>query len=123
MSDTDKTRPAWVQFHDPTNWRVLEEHHDHRHGVCNFDEWLAGKPKDFKLWWRGCCFSESYYGLGVLKPWPKPPRRSWDRYGNWGRVRAQWRQERSRLLHAVDPEDVEYGRPRRRELTGRIMLW
>lgn len=57
MSKTDKTRPTWVKLCD--DYKVREEIHDHRDGICNFDEWESNK---YSVWPRKCGYTVSYYG-------------------------------------------------------------
>lgn len=57
MSRTDKTRPMWVKIQDPYNRRYVEERHDHRNGICDFDGTAAWhtKPPMGKMsiaWWN-----------------------------------------------------------------------
>ena len=76
MSRTDKTRPYWVKIEDPYNRRYVEEKHDHRNGICDFDGTSTNYartsipgPKSF-AWWetekRRCVITPklTYAGLG-----------------------------------------------------------
>lgn len=123
MSHTDKTRPVWVQVRDPENRWAMQEDHDHRQGVCDYDEWFeAGvDPWDWRHHRRWSCHLDySYYGYNKIKFWSKPPKSTWDRHNPYGKVRAQWLRDRARLLKAVDPEEVDYVTPRQREILGYI---
>lgn len=103
MSRTDKTRPVWVQFRDPTNRRLLIEDHDHEDGICSFDDWLENHER---TWWRpGCQLYESYYGSNVLKVWPRQPCRG-ARYNRHRVIRARWIQARQQILAGRDPDGM-----------------
>lgn len=51
MSDTDKTRPVWVQMLDPYNKGWLEEHHEHYKNPCDIEDsdpkwpWIGRKTR------------------------------------------------------------------------------
>lgn len=76
MSRTDKTRPFWVRVGDPYNRRYVEEDHDHRDGVCDFDgtsdwagRWSSARKMSLAEWRAGQyrCKIEpklSYAGFG-----------------------------------------------------------
>lgn len=115
MSHTDKTRPVWVQVRDPFNRWAMQEKHDHRDGVCNYDEWFDSGEDYWRRPCWGCRLDYSYYGVNVVKFWPRPPKDCWGRVGVHGRMRARWRAERQRLLKAADPADMDYMNPRRKE--------
>jgi hypothetical protein len=58
MSDTDKTKPIWVQLYQNPQYRV--EDHDHRHGECDLD---ANNIVEGYSWHgRGCNFWASNLG-------------------------------------------------------------
>lgn len=110
MSDTDKTRPVWVQVRDRENRWAMREEHDHRDGFCDFDEWLASKDHYWRGWRSGrnwtCHLDYSYYGDNIIKFWPRQPCRG-ARFNRHRVVRAQWRAERQRLLAGADPGNME----------------
>lgn len=57
MSDTDKTKPTWVQLYQNPEWRV--EYHDHVNHECNIN------PKDvgrYRWFTRGCHYWASDLG-------------------------------------------------------------
>lgn len=118
MSHTDKTRPGWVQVRDPFNRWAMQEDHDHRDGTCDYDEWFeAGvDPWDWRHGRRWSCHLDySFYGYNKIKFWPRPPKGHWDRQSPHGPLRTEWRRDRQRLLKAIDPQDVEYLIPGRKE--------
>lgn len=96
MSDTDKTRPTWVQMLDPHNRGWATEHHDHSRGGCDIADYdprcgLFGRP-------TRCCVWPSYTAMneGI---YPRPPKQL--EYYVWKakrRERATWRRLRSELL-------------------------
>lgn len=120
MSHTDKTRPLWVQVRDPENRWAMQEEHDHRNGVCNYDEWFDSGENYWRSSWWGCHLDYSYYGCNAIQLWPKPRRGHWDRQEPHGALRAQWRRDRQRLLKAADPDDVEHLAPRHKEFIQHI---
>lgn len=123
MSHTDKTRPVMVQVLDPENRRFVIEKHNHDKGVCTLHVWLETALQG-NLWGHvHCHLYVSYYGYSTLKMWSRAPRRSWDRYGQHSRFRADWRQMRHKILRAEDVDDVDWYAPRRKEMTGRIIDW
>ena len=97
MSRTYKTRPVAVQFRDPRNRHLMIEKHDHRHGVCDLEAWLADK-EDLWGWRYNCHLYKSYYELNRRNFWPRPPKGTWDRRGRHGHIHTQWRTQRQLLL-------------------------
>lgn len=98
MSRTDVHRPEWVQALDPTVRRWFSDYHDHRNGVCDYEESLG---KDGRNRWFGC-------GRWVNGASPN----LWgccQHDVEHGRVRASWRKIRNKLLKTEyeDLEDVD----------------
>lgn len=58
MSDTDKTKPFWVQLYQNPQWR--EERHDHRKGECNLVDPIIPQQCDWAP--IGCCYWASDEG-------------------------------------------------------------
>lgn len=112
MSHTDKTRPVWVQVRDAKNRWAMQEEHDHTKGVCSFATWMESK-KDYWRFYAGsewslypCHLDYSFYGVNIIKFWPREPRRG-RRFNRHRTARTQWRRERQRLLAGMDPDDME----------------
>lgn len=95
MSDTDKTRPFWVQMHDPYNKGWREEAHNHANGICDIE------TSDPRFPWRNrwhCNFwpSAKANHSGI---WGRPTRtlRCYVREET-RRERVAWRNLRNRMI-------------------------
>jgi hypothetical protein len=51
MSKTDKTQPVWVKANDP---QQHIEYHDHRHGICDIEEYDPKKHRYITYWFNHC---------------------------------------------------------------------
>lgn len=103
MSDTDKTRPMWVQMLDPYNKGWLEEHHNHTNGICD----IADADPRFPWRNRARCNiwpSDKAAHEGI---YPRPTRRvAYYSYGHIRKSRALWRALRDRVIRGdIDAAD------------------
>lgn len=110
MSDTDKTRPEWVQLFDPYNKGWLQEHHIHHSNPCDIADWSKSGRWYYSL--RRCHYrpSEKAVSEGI---YPRPSKAV--KYYVYGRVRkerASWRELSSRIIKgdmdAVDASPLTY---------------
>ena len=98
MSDTDKTRPEWVQVKDPTNRGWLEESHRHEKGICDIQDYDERGGMTWRNRWLnprcGMWTSRLAHKEGIY------PRRKSVKYYTYAEVRrerAQWRENKDRI--------------------------
>ena|SRR5215211_7696615 len=61
MSRTDKTNPYWVKLEQEPSSRV--EHHDHRRGVCDIDEYDPKHNQYISYWHNHCHYKLRYVNM------------------------------------------------------------
>lgn len=97
MSDTDKTRPVWVQMLDPRNRGWATEYHDHSRGPCD----LADFDPRYSLWIgrRTRCAVWPSRAAAHEGIYPRPPKQlEYYVFKAKRRERATWRRVRAELL-------------------------
>lgn len=94
MAHTDKTRPEWVQLHDPANRGWIKEFHNHVNRDCDLHK---RDPKERWWWGRSDCHFRPTRHTACGRIYSRKAVKYYA-YSHTRKERATWREVKSKVL-------------------------